>query len=173
MSTKKLSNQSLGTIIFGCVTLILGLMFCCFGAKVLSYIIGGAIILFGVLFVVNSIIRTKALLTMNGLVGVILGAFGSMVIVRNLASLLLDFIPWIMISVGALIIADSFLRFFARKDVSLAIFIIELVVGTLVTAAGFCVKFIDDFANFASIVFGIVLVIYSLFIIFTTIIKKN
>ncbi len=173
MSIKKLSSQNLGTIIFACVILILGLMFCCFGAQVLSYIIGGCIILFGVLFVVNSIVRTRALLTTNGLIGVILGAFGSMVIVRNLAGILLDFIPWIMISVGVLIIADSFLRFFLRKDVSLAVFIVELVVGSLVTAAGFCVKFIDDFANFASVVFGIVLIIYSLFIIFTTLIKKN
>ncbi len=172
MTFKKLNSQDLNTILFACAIMLVGIMFCCFGVQMLSYIIGGFVIFFGVVFVVNSIIRTRALLTTNGLIGMLLSAFGSMIIVRNLAGIIFEFIPWIMLSVGALIIADSFLRYFLRKDIHITVFIAELAVGIIVTVLGFCVRFIDDFANFASVVFGIVLIVYSLFIIFTALVKK-
>ncbi len=173
MTIKKLNSQDQNTILFACAILIIGIMFCCFGVQMLSYIIGGCIIFFGVIFVVNSILRTRALLTTNGLIGMLLSAFGSMIIVRNLAGIIFDFIPWIMVFVGTLIAADSFLRYFLRKDIHITVFVTELVVGIIVTALGFCVRFIDNFANFASVVFGIVLIVYSLFTIFTTLVKKN
>jgi len=173
MTFKKLNSQDINTILFACAILLVGIMFCCFGVQMLSYIIGGFMIFLGILFAVNSILRTRALLTTNGLIGMLLSAFGSMIIVRNLAGIIFEFIPWIMLFVGALIIADSFLRYFLRKDIHITVFITELAVGIVVTVLALCVRFIDDFANFASVVFGIVLIVYSLFIIFTTLVKKN
>ena len=172
MSNKNLLSNNRSTIIYAAVLLLLGIMFCCFGAWVLSYILGAFVIFIGVLFIVNSIARTQVLLTINGLVGVILGALGAIIIVRNLAGLLLSFIPWIMMAVGVLVIADSFLRFFLRRDVSAAVFALELAVGVLIAAAGLGVMFIENWANFASVVFGIVLIVYALFLLITAIVRK-
>lgn len=173
MSIKRTISNNLGTLIFALAVLALGIMFCCFGVWALSYILGGFVIFIGVIFVINSISRTQVLLTINGIVGVILGALGALVIAHNLAGLLLSFIPWILISIGALIIADSFLRFFWRRGVPATVFGLEIVVGLLVCAAGLCVLFIDDWANFASVVFGIALIIYSIYLIAATLTRKD
>ena len=171
MSIKNSISNNLSTLIFALAVLALGILFCCFGVFAISYILGGFVIFVAVLFAVNSIARTRALLTLNGLVGAILATIGAMIIAKNLAGLLLSFIPFILISVGALIIADAFLRFFWRRDVSGAVFGVEIAVGVFVCVAGLCVLFIDDWANFASVVFGIALIVYSIFLTVTTLLK--
>ena len=173
MSTKRLSSNDVRTIIFACAILVLGILFCCFGAWALSYILGGFVIFIGVLFVMNSIIRTHLLLTTNGLVGVVLGALGTMIIVHNLAGLLLSFIPWIMISVGALVIADAFLRYFLRRSIGGRILATEIAVGSLITLMGFGVLFVANLADFTAVVFGALLVIYALYVIISTLVKRN
>ena len=173
MSTKRLSSNDVSTIIFACAILVLGILFCCFGSWALSYILGGFVIFIGVLFVMNSIIRTHLLLTTNGLVGVVLGALGTMIIVHNLAGLLLSFIPWIMISVGALVIADAFLRYFLRRSIGGRILATEIAVGALISLVGFGVLFIENLADFTAVVFGALLVIYAMYVIISTFVKRN
>lgn len=173
MSIKRSISNNIDILAFAIALLALGIMFCCFGVWALSYILGGFVIFIGVIFVVNSVMRTQVLLTLNGLVGVIIGALGALIIANNLAGLLLSFIPWILISVGALITADSFLRFFLRRDVSTATFSMEIIVGLLVSTAGLCVLFIDNWADFASVVFGIALIVYSIFLIVSIFLNKR
>ena len=173
MSIKRSISDNLSILVFGCALLLLGIMFCCFGVWALSYILGGFVIFIGALFVINSIARMHVLLTINGLVGVVLGALGALIIAHNLAGLLLSFIPWILISVGALIIADAFLRYFWRRDITTTVFAMEIAVGVLVTAVGLGVMLIDNWANFASVVFGIALIFYAIFIIISTLVKKK
>jgi hypothetical protein len=96
-----------------------------------------------------------------------------MIISNNLAGLLLSFIPWIMVSVGTLITADAFLRYFLRRDVTVGMFATEIAIGVLVTLAGLGVMLIENWANFASVVFGIALIFYSIFLIVTTLIKTK
>ena len=173
MSNKRLSSDKLNMLLFAGAVLLLGIMFCCFGAWALSYILGGFVIFIGVLFVINSIARMKVLFTINGLVGALLGTLGAMIIVNNLAGLLLSFIPWIMVSVGALITADAFLRYFLRRDIQATMFATEIAVGVLVVLAGLGVMLIDNWANFAAVVFGIALIIYSIYLFITTAINKK
>ena len=173
MSNHKLTTDKFNTLIFASAVLLLGIMFCCFGAWALSYILGGFVIFIGVLFIINSIARTQVLFTLNGLVGALLGTLGAMIIVNNLAGMLLSFIPWIMVSVGALITADSFLRYFLRRDIQATMLAAELAVGVLVILAGLGVMLIENWANFATVVFGIALIFYALFLIVTTAIKKD
>ena len=173
MSIKRSISNNIDMLAFAIALLALGIMFCCFGVCALSYILGGFVIFIGVIFVVNSVMRTQVLLTLNGLVGVIIGALGALIIANNLAGLLLSFIPWILISVGALITADSFLRFFLKRDVSTATFGMEIIVGLLVSTAGLCVLFIDNWADFASVVFGIALIVYSIFLIVSIFLNKR
>ncbi len=173
MSIKKLSSNDISTIIFACAIFVLGVLFCGFGAWALSYLLGGFVIFIGVLFVINSIVRTHLLLTTNGLVGVVLGALGTMIIVHNLAGLLLSFIPWIMISVGALVIADAFLRYFLYRSIGGRMLATQISVGALISLVGFGVLFIENWADFAALVFGVLLVVYALYVIISTLVKRN
>jgi hypothetical protein len=173
MSNKKLSADKYNTLIFASAILLLGIMFCCFGAWALSYILGAFVIFIGALFIINSIARMRVVFTINGLVGAILVTIGAMIISNNLAGLLLSFIPWIMVSVGTLITADAFLRYFLRRDVTVGMFATEIAIGVLVTLAGLGVMLIKNWANFASVVFGIALIFYSIFLIVTTLIKTK
>ena len=173
MSTKRLSSNDVSTVIFACAILVLGILFCGFGSWALSYILGAFVIFLGILFVINSILRTHQLLTTNGLVGVVLGALGTMIIVHNLAELLLSFIPWIMISIGALVIADAFLRYFLSRRIGGRLLATEISVGALISLVGFGVLFIANWADFAAVVFGALLVIYALYVIISTLFKRN
>ena len=173
MSNKRLTSDKFNMLIFAGAVLVLGILFCGFGAWALSYVLGGFVIFIGVLFVINSIARMQVLFTINGLVGALLSTLGVMMIVNNLGGLLLSFVPWIMLSVGALITADAFLRYFLRRDVHGTMFAAEIAVGVLVVLAGLGVMLIDNWANFASVVFGIALIIYSIYLFITTALNKS
>lgn len=168
MGKKEISNEGLKTVVFACILLVVGVLFACspsFGIKGLSYLIGGSLTVIGLVFSVNSLMKRKLLLTVDGMSGAAIAAFGIMFIARGYASIILDFIPWLMISVGIALIVDAFLRKFARGEGSKLRFAIQLILGALTVAIGFCVKFIDGWAGYSGMVLGIILIAYALFMI--------
>lgn len=167
---KNLSKSTLISIIFACVILIIGVIFCCslsFGAQVLSYIIGISLMVIGAIFLFDAIYSKRTLLNANGMISAVAVAFGVMIMIRNLASLLIDYIPWLMISVGVLLIVDAFVRKFIKKNLKTVFMVLEIVLGAIVTASGFCVKFIDGWADFAALVLGVALIAYAVYVIFS------
>ncbi len=174
MLPKNLTANRTRTIIVSCITLVLGVLFCCsmsFGAG-LSWLIGGALCFAGILYVVNSIIELKSLLTMYGILGAGAISFGIMFIINQLAQVLVDYVPYLMIAIGVVVLVDAFLSKFARYNSTL-LFVIMLVVGTCVTALGFCLMFIPALSKIAAIVFGCILIVASLYTLISLAIKKK
>lgn len=174
MLPNDLKKNQTRTIIVACITLVIGVLFCCSltFADGLSWLIGGSLCFAGILCVINSIIQTKSLLTLDGILGAVAIAFGVMFVVKQLAQVLLDFVPYLMIAIGIIMFVEAFLSRFARYN-SLAIFIIALIVGTSFTALGFCLMFIKSWAKVAAVIFGIILIVVSLYTIITILLAKK
>ena len=174
MLPNNLKKNQTRTIVTACITLIIGVLFCCSltFADGLSWLIGGSLCFTGILCVINSIIQVKSLLTVDGVVGTVATAFGVMFIIKQLAQVLLDFVPYLMIAIGVIMIVEAFLSKFARYN-SLALFIIALIVGTSFTALGFCLMFIEAWARVAALIFGVILIVVSLYTLITILLAKK
>lgn len=164
MLPKNFTANKTRTIIAACITLVLGVLFCCsmsFGNG-LNYLIGGSLCFAGILFIINSIIEAKALLTVNGFIGFASLSFGIMFMIKHLAQTLIDYVPYLMIAIGVLLFIDAFLSQFVRYN-STPQFIITLVSGAALTTLGFCLMFIPVLQKIAAVVFGCMLIIASLY----------
>lgn len=164
--SKKLTSASIFQIIKAAFVLLLGILFCISQVgNALSIIIGIALILVGALYIVNAYLKDRRLLTSDGVMGILFIAFGIVFWEDKMMNQVFAFIPWILIAAGAVVIADSLLRAFLVNSIDMKNFVIELVIGIIVLALGICLKTIPAFAEFTSIMVGIVLVIYALMMI--------
>ncbi|MBO5339096.1 MAG: hypothetical protein J6A96_05285 [Clostridia bacterium] len=174
MSNKHFQNNHTRTIVVSCIALVIGILLCCSVSlgDLLSWFIGIAVALCGVMYVVNSILQKKTVLNADAVLGAILIAFGVMFIKDSLANIIIGFLPYLMIAIGIIVLGDAFLAKFVR-NCSLAVFIIMLMVGTAVTTLGFCFMFIGAWQNALSIALGCLLIIISVYSLITTFVAKN
>ena len=164
--SKKLTSASIVQIVKAAFVLVLGILFCISQvAGVLSVIIGISLIVVGALYIVNAYLKDKRLLTSDGVMGILFVAFGIVFWENTMMAQVLALIPWILISAGVVVIADSVLRAFVAYSIDMKNFVIELVIGIIVLALGICLKAIPAFAEFTSIMVGLVLVVYALMMI--------
>ena len=164
--SKKLTSASIVQIVKAAFVLVLGILFCISQvAGVLSVIIGISLIVVGALYIVNAYLKDKRLLTSDGVMGILFVAFGIVFWENTMMAQVLALSPWILISAGVVVIADSVLRAFVAYSIDMKNFVIELVIGIIVLALGICLKAIPAFAEFTSIMVGIVLVVYALMMI--------
>ena len=126
----------------------------------------------GILYIINSIVYAKSMLTMYGLLGAGAISFGVMFIIKQLAQILVDYVPYLMIAIGVVVLIDAFLSKFVRYGSTLA-FVIMLVAGALITTLGFCLMFIGALSKIAAIVFGCILIVASLYTLISLALKKN
>jgi hypothetical protein len=174
MLPKSFTTNKPRTIVVSSITLILGVLFCCsmsFGNG-LSWLIGGTLCFAGILYIINSIVYAKSLLTIYGLLGVGAISFGVMFIIKQLAQILVDYVPYLMIAIGIVVLIDAFLAKFVRYS-STVVFVIMLVAGALITTLGFCLMFISALSKIAAIVFGCILIVASLYTLISLALKKN
>ena len=131
MTNKPIKNNFTRTIVISCIALVIGILLCCSVSlgQLLSWFIGIAIALCGVMYVVNSILQKKSVLNADAILGAVFVAFGVMFIVDQMASIIVDFLPYLMIAIGVVLFGEAFLAKFARKC-NLAVFIILLILGT-------------------------------------------
>ena len=164
--SKKLTSASIVQIVKAAFVLVLGILFCISQvAGVLSVIIGISLIVVGALYIVNAYLKDKRLLTSDGVMGILFVAFGIVFWENTMMAQVLALSPWILISAGVVVIADSVLRAFVAYSIDMKNFVIELAIGIIVLALGICLKAIPAFAEFTSIMVGIVLVVYALMMI--------
>ncbi len=178
METKKtIQTADVRSIIAACITLVIGVLFTCslsFGIRGLSWLIGISLCVAGVVYILNSLTQRKALLTGEGILGAGVLTFGIMFIMRQMASIIVDFIPFLMIMVGAAIFIDAFLAKLVRKEENVVKFICGLAMGAVVTALGFCLKFIHGWADKAAMVLGVIMIVYAVYVLLSAfIVKKN
>lgn len=164
--SKKLTSASIVQIVKAAFVLVLGILFCISQvAGALSVIIGISLIVVGALYIVNAYLKDKRLLTSDGVMGILFVAFGIVFWENTMMAQVLALIPWILISAGVVVIADSVLRAFVAYSIDMKNFVIELAIGIIVLALGICLKAIPAFAEFTSIMVGIVLVVYALIMV--------
>jgi uncharacterized membrane protein HdeD (DUF308 family) len=109
MSNKSpLKNNHTRTIVISCIALVIGILLCCSISlgQLLSWFIGIAISLCGVMYIVNSILQKKSVLNADAILGAILTAFGVMFIIDQMASIIIAFLPYLMIAVGVHAMTD-------------------------------------------------------------------
>ena len=173
---KSLGIEELKTIIIASLLIVIGILFCCslaMGISELSVIIGLILIIIGALFLLNSVFGGTGLLSHLGLSGVVVLSFGIMFIASKLAGIIFAYIPWFLVVLGSVVIIDSLLGKFMRGEKNTFEFIIKIIIGISSLALGLCLMFIDGFMEYSSIVLGIFMIVYGIYIIFTKFTKKT
>ena len=172
MKNLKISKET-KTLIVSAIMLVVGILFCAsksMGITALSYIIGSALILIGVIILINLALEKGNLLNGTGMAGGALIAFGILFASNDLAVIIFNYVPWLLTIVGAIIIIDSIIKKVAKDNN--AMFVSELVIGALILALGLCLRFIKGFSDFSSVMLGIVLIAYAIYL-FVMLITKN
>lgn len=172
MSNKHFQNNHTRTIVVSCIALVIGILLCCSISlgDLLSWFIGIAVALCGAMYVVNSILQSKTVLNADAILGAVLIAFGVMFIKDSLANIIVGFLPYLMIAIGIVVLTDAFLAKFLR-NCALAVFIVMLIVGTIITTLGFLFMFLWE--NIFSIALGCVLILVSVYSLIKTFVAKN
>ncbi len=173
MKELKISKET-KTLIVSAILLVVGILFCAsrsMGITALSYIIGTALILAGVIIVINLALEKGRLLNGTGMLGGALIAFGILFAGNDLAWIIFNYVPWLLIVIGAIIIIDSIIK--KVNESNNTMFITELVIGIIVLALGICLRFVHGFADFSSIMLGIVLIIYAVYMFIMLMTKGN
>ena len=166
---KKLSSDELKSVVVAVLLMIVGVLFCCslsIGIDGLSVIIGLILMVIGVLCLANLIISSKGLLSIEGIVGVGLLSLGILFISSKLAGIIFEYIPWLLLVLGCVITIEALIDRFLKKHDSLIRFIIALVVGVLSIILGLCLKLINGFMEYASIMLGILLIVYAGYLLY-------
>ena len=174
MLPKKLKKDQTRTVVISGIILVIGILFCCsksLGGG-LSWLIGAALCLSGALYILNALVKQRSLFNSDAIFGICTLSFGIMFIVKSLAYILIDYVLYVMIAIGIAIILEAFLSKFFRYN-SIAEFIITLVVGILVTALAFCLRYIPGWDQFAAVVFGCILIAISLYTLITLFISRD
>ena len=125
--------------------------------NVLSWIFGSILILYAILLLAQAYSETHSLTSVTGILSAFIGAFGVLFIVRNLASIIFAYIPFMLIFMGAYLIIDSIILITSRRKNDYTLFSIELIIGIAALVIGICLIYVDDFAKYTSLVFGIIL----------------
>ena len=161
--TSKVSN-----IIWACAMLVVGILFCfslSYGVKGLSYIIGIAIVATGIGIAASNIANKKSTLTVMSFFSSFLVAFGIVFISKQLAGIIIDVIPWMLIIIGIMIFVDGFLLQYVRKMNVPVKFIIEIALGALIFVFGLVVKYAKGWDEYSALVLGIALIVYSVYLL--------
>lgn len=164
-------------VVIGAVILVVGVLFCfqtSMGIEAISYIVGISMILLGLIYALIVALAIKSTLSAAVFSASALIAFGITFIRLNLAGVLISLLPIFMIVIGSVIFIDAFLLFFVRKGEKKVFgFVIELIVGAIAIALGICILTIDEVARFASIVLGVALAAFGLYIILSFFVRRS
>lgn len=167
---KKLSIEELKTVVLAVLLMIMGVLFCCslaMGIDGLSVVIGLVLMVVGVIFLLNSVLNNKTMITMSGLIGVGVLSLGIMFIASKLAGLIFAYIPWVLIVLGLVLMADGLINKFVNKSEVMLTFVLKMILAVIAITLGLCLRLIDGFAEYASIVLGVLMIAYSLYMIVT------
>lgn len=173
---KKLNIEELKTMVLSVMLMIMGILFCCslaIGISGLSVVLGLILMIIGTLYIVNSVLNNQGIFTISGILGTLILSIGILFIVDKLAGIIFAFIPWFLIIFGAVVILDAFLGKYLRNEEGNLYFIIKLIVGAVALILGLCLELITGFAEYASIILGILMIVYAVYMIFKIFTKGN
>lgn len=172
----KLNSEQMKPLILSVILMIVGILFCCslaMGIEGLSVVLGVIMLIIGILYIVNSITQNNSIISIDGIIGVVIVSLGMVFIIHKLAGIIFSFIPWFLIVFGIVLLSDSLLGKFYLKNDNNLIFIVKIIAGTLSVAVGICLKVIDGFLEYSALIIGILLILYSGYLLFRTFLKKS
>ena len=172
---RKLEKKEIKTLIFSAILLVVGVLFCCslaMGNKAVSWIIGLSLIVFGIFCIINAFTSKKDLMTVDGIIGAAIIAFGLLFAGNELTWVIFNYIPFLLMAIGVIFIADAIIKIIKDNGKTTVKYIIELIIGVIALALGLCLKFINGFSDFCSVILGVVLIIYSIYLFSTILLSK-
>ena len=174
MARKELSKSEIYRILIPIMLIVVGVLFC-LGTissftNILSYIFGGLLIAIGLISLVIAIANKRTITDIEGLSNALLIAFGVFVIITRLItglnSFILDFIPVLLIALGAIFLFDAILAKIQSRSMSIAAFIIELCIGVAALTLGILLLVLQDFGKYGMLTVGIILILYGVYALF-------
>lgn len=166
---KGLYSEEIKNLVIAVLLMIVGILFCCslsIGIDGLSVIIGLILMIVGILMIINVLVNNGKIFSISGMLGSLILSLGILFLASKLAGIIFAYIPWFLIVLGGVAIADSLIGKFIRKNIKTFEFVVKLVVGVLAIALGLCLKFIDGFMEYASILLGIFMIMYSAYMLY-------
>ena len=160
-----MKNSAILKFISSVITVVVGVTFCFSinaGLTALSVIMGVVLIILGAFGIVVDIFDKDHELISSGIGRAVLIAYGVLCIEMNLQSYVYYFIAYALIVIGGLYMLDAFLAYFARKE-PFSMLLIGAAIGAASLAVGICLRTVGGFAEFCSVVLGIVLIVYGAF----------
>lgn len=170
----KMINKETKSIIISAILLVVGILLCfstTMGIDALSIIIGALFIISGIFSVINSALKKKSVMNYTCILSAILVAFGIFFIEYKLATIIFFYVPWLLIVLGVIIILDAVLNKISQNNTT--VFITELIIGIGVLALGLCLKFIPGFIDLSSVMLGIVMIVYGVYLLIMTFSKSR
>ena len=141
-------------------------------AEAVSIIIGVGIILLGLGLLCSSFLGTKKFIGGGAIAGGAIIAFGIMFIVDTLAGVIFAYIPYFLIALGALFIFEA-IRIIVVNKKNVVNFAVCLAIGVIAVVLGVLLICVADFADFAALVFGIILILYAVYGLVMTLTAKK
>lgn len=177
MKNVKLNNKGLKSVIFALILLAVGILFCfskSIGDEGLSTIFGSVLIVIGVIFIITSIVDNRKLITVEGIGGGAIIAFGILIIASKLtATLIKGYLPYLLICISSVTLLDAIIAMALKVRKNQLRLVLEVFVGIALLALGICLMVIKNFDQHTYLILGIVLIMYSMFILISTIMKKS
>ena len=172
---KTLSDATTRQVVVAAVLIVLGILFCVSIAAldVINVIIGVGFIVAGAVLLVAELVKHKSISTSSGILGGILVAFGVAIIVLNWLGALATLLVIALMVIGALYIVDSVLLIAWRDRKNVKGFAVELAIGAVAFTLGMCLWFVPEFGEFANLVFGIILILYGLYLLVDAFLRKK
>lgn len=168
-------NENLKTLIPSVLLIVLGVLFCCslaIGISGLSILIGIILIFAGVMLLINSLINTKTIINLQGILGACVVSMGIIFISRHLAGIIFAFIPCFLITLAICLVLDILNDTLIKKEFVIAKFLTKLIIAIVSLTLGLCLLLINGFMEYSSIVLGIVMIVFGIYLIISALIKK-
>ena len=160
-----MKKESVFRVIEACVLLVIGVLFCvslAMGTEVLSIILGSALIAAGAVIVILSAVNEKTITSPMALGGLLALSLGIFFIVANAVGFLFQIVPFLLIVFGSALFIEAFLSYFGRKEKSLFVFVVKLVVGIALVVIGILLLTVADFGQYVALVVGIALILIAI-----------
>ncbi len=151
-------------VITAVITIAIGVSFCISfnnATDTINTLMGIVVIVAGCLNIALFIVNNQSLISGAGIWSALLIALGIYFIQEKPANLIINFIPWILIAMGALFIVDALLGL--RRKEGFSSFIIGIIIGVAAFVLGICLVSLESFRNVSALILGIIIVLYGIF----------
>ena len=158
-------------VLISALALITGILFCCGISTAVSITLGVILCLYSIINFIVICVGRRPLFGTTGILDAIIFAVGIAFCVHDLSTIIVLLIPYVMVTIGSLIVIDSFVYFFFLRHQSIARLVLFAICGSILTALGLAFVINGDFKNnYSQLATGLLLCIASAILLTTSII---